>query len=205
MVATIDHPNVCTIYDIGEDPELPYIVMQYVQGETLAERMQRGRLDLTETIGIARQITLALGEAHSRGIVHRDIKPRNIMISSAGVVKVLDFGLAKSFALDAVTEMMVSRGGTGVGNDGVHVARAASRRGTRRAQRHLQPGCRALRDRFRGRSFIARRSASTVTAILTDDPPPLDTPLQPVIARALAKPCRGGTPRLLDCTKPSLR
>jgi serine/threonine protein kinase len=84
-VATIDHPNVCTIYDIGEDAERPYIVMQYIQGETLSERMRRGRLDLAETIGIARQVTLALAEAHSRGVVHRDIKPGNIMISSAGV------------------------------------------------------------------------------------------------------------------------
>ncbi|MGZ8797399.1 MAG: serine/threonine-protein kinase, partial [Thermoanaerobaculia bacterium] len=112
MVATIDHPNVCTIYDIGEDAQRPYIVMQYIQGETLSERMRRGRLDLAETIGIARQITLALAEAHSRGVVHRDIKPGNIMISSAGVVKVLDFGLAKSFAQESsATELMISTPG----------------------------------------------------------------------------------------------
>ncbi|MCU1229879.1 MAG: stkP 2 [Acidobacteria bacterium] len=113
LVATIDHPNVCTIFEIGTDHERPYIVMQYIQGETLSQRMHRGALSLAETIDIARQITSGLAEAHARGIVHRDIKPGNIMISTSGIVKVLDFGLAKSFMREAneATEVIISTPG----------------------------------------------------------------------------------------------
>jgi serine/threonine protein kinase len=91
-VATIEHPNVCTIYEISTEGERPYIVMQYGEGETQADRMRRGRLTLSETIDVACLISAALSEAHNRRIVHRDIKPGNVMLTSSGFVKVLDFG-----------------------------------------------------------------------------------------------------------------
>ena len=93
--ATLDHPNICAIYEVGECEGGRFIVMQYVEGETLAERNRRKSLDLRETLQAAVQVADALGEAHSRGIVHRDIKPQNIMITARGHVKLLDFGLAK--------------------------------------------------------------------------------------------------------------
>src|SRR4029450_5104215 len=82
---------ITTLYDVGTD----YLVMELVEGPTLAERIRQGPLPLDEAIGIARQIADALDYAHERGIVHRDLKPGNVKIRPDGVVKVLDFGLAK--------------------------------------------------------------------------------------------------------------
>ena len=93
--ATLDHPNICAVHEVGEEDGRTYIVMQYVEGETLANRLHRKPLDLGESLDIAVQTADALAEAHSRRIIHRDIKPQNIMITGRGQVKVLDFGLAK--------------------------------------------------------------------------------------------------------------
>jgi serine/threonine protein kinase/tetratricopeptide (TPR) repeat protein len=98
--ATLDHPNICSIYEIGESDGRSFIAMQHVDGETLAARLQREPIPVAEALDIARQIVDALAAAHDRGIVHRDIKPQNIMLDSRGRVKVLDFGLAKMPADD---------------------------------------------------------------------------------------------------------
>ena len=94
-VAALDHPNICTIYEVGEEAGRSFIVMQYIEGETLAERIKRERLELNEALAIAIQVAEALQEAHRHGIIHRDIKPQNLMLTARGQVKVLDFGLAK--------------------------------------------------------------------------------------------------------------
>jgi serine/threonine-protein kinase len=94
--AALDHPHICAVHEVGEESAYSFIVMQYVEGETLAERMKRERLSIRNALDIAVQMADALTEAHSRGIIHRDIKPRNIMITPRGQVKVLDFGLAKT-------------------------------------------------------------------------------------------------------------
>jgi serine/threonine protein kinase len=96
--ATLDHPNICAIHEIGEQDNRSYIAMQYVEGETLSDLIKRGPLGVKEALELAAQIADALSEAHSRGIIHRDIKPANIMITSRRRVKVLDFGLAKLHA-----------------------------------------------------------------------------------------------------------
>jgi serine/threonine protein kinase len=93
--ATLDHPNICAIYEISESDEYSFIVMQYVEGETLAEMLEHGPLDLDQALDIGIQIADALEEAHSHRIIHRDIKPANIIVNEKGVAKVLDFGLAK--------------------------------------------------------------------------------------------------------------
>lgn len=93
--AKLDHPNICAIYDVNEVESLTFIVMQYVEGETLADRMKDKRLSLSTALDVARQAAEALAEAHAHGIVHRDIKPQNIMITPRGLVKILDFGLCK--------------------------------------------------------------------------------------------------------------
>ena len=90
-VAALSHPHICTLYDVGPD----YLVMELVDGETLAERLARGRLPLREALDLAGQIAEALEAAHEKGIIHRDLKPANIQITTGGAVKVLDFGLAK--------------------------------------------------------------------------------------------------------------
>jgi serine/threonine protein kinase/tetratricopeptide (TPR) repeat protein len=93
--ATLDHPNICSIHEVGDEDGTSFIVMQYVEGQTLSERLREKPMSLKESLDIASQIASALEEAHSRGIVHRDIKPQNIIITPRGLVKVLDFGLAK--------------------------------------------------------------------------------------------------------------
>jgi serine/threonine protein kinase len=93
--SALNHPNILIIHDIGENDGVQYIVSEYVQGETLTARIARGKLPIDEAIEIAIQIASALSASHKAGIVHRDVKPDNIMIRRDGTVKVLDFGLAK--------------------------------------------------------------------------------------------------------------
>ena len=93
-VSSLNHPHICTLHDVGEENGTHFLVMEFLDGETLAERMQKGRLALPQALDFAIQIADALDRAHRQGVVHRDLKPGNIMITKAGV-KLLDFGLAK--------------------------------------------------------------------------------------------------------------
>src|SRR5437763_10815428 len=96
-VAQLNHPHIVTVIDAGEDEGTPYIVFEFVDGETLKERIRRcGRLPIPEAIAYAIEIARALGAAHERGIVHRDIKPQNVLIDPEGSAKVTDFGIARS-------------------------------------------------------------------------------------------------------------
>jgi eukaryotic-like serine/threonine-protein kinase len=95
MASQLNHPNIATIHEIGEAAGNPFIVMEYVEGQTVAERLENGPLSLSEIVDIGAHAADALAEAHDCGVVHRDIKSANIMITSRGKVKVLDFGLAK--------------------------------------------------------------------------------------------------------------
>jgi eukaryotic-like serine/threonine-protein kinase len=94
-VVALNHPNILTVYEIGEDHSIHYIASELIEGETLRQRLMRGRMQLSEAIEIAIQVASALAAAHDAGIVHRDIKPENIMLRPDGYVKVLDFGIAK--------------------------------------------------------------------------------------------------------------
>lgn len=100
-LATLDHPRVVRIYSYGETSESPFFVMEYVEGETLAERLTRGRLPFEEAARITRQIIEALAAAHRRGLVHRDIKPSNVLIDAEGQIHVADFGLARQMEKSA--------------------------------------------------------------------------------------------------------
>jgi serine/threonine-protein kinase len=93
-VAALNHPHICTLHDIGNQDGIDFLVMEYLDGETLAQRLQKGALPLDQALTIAIEIADALDKAHRQGIVHRDLKPGNIMLTKAGA-KLLDFGLAK--------------------------------------------------------------------------------------------------------------
>ena len=97
-IAALNHPNVCTLHDVGPN----YLVMELVEGQTLAERLKQGAIPIDEALTIAKQIADALEAAHEKGITHRDLKPGNIILKPDGVVKVLDFGLAKMGGTPAV-------------------------------------------------------------------------------------------------------
>jgi serine/threonine protein kinase len=94
-VVALNHPNILTVYEIGEDHSIHYIASELIEGETLRNRLTRGPMQLSEAVEIAIQVASALAAAHQAGIVHRDIKPENIMLRPDGYVKVLDFGIAK--------------------------------------------------------------------------------------------------------------
>src|SRR5215813_4979803 len=95
-VAALNHPNIAAIYDLEEADGAKYLVLELVEGETLADVLQRGPLSPDETLNIALQICEALEAAHEKGVIHRDLKPANVKITPEGKVKVLDFGLAKA-------------------------------------------------------------------------------------------------------------
>src|SRR5258708_8351020 len=105
MLAALNHPNICAIYGLEEADGIRFLVLEFVDGETLGKRIEGRRaegLGLKDALGIARQIADALEAEHEKGIVHRDLKPANVTITHDGVVKVLDFGLAKPVDTDAV-------------------------------------------------------------------------------------------------------
>src|ERR1700704_4430690 len=114
-ISTLNHPNICTLHDVGPN----YLVMEYIEGETLSKIIERGPLPLDKALGYAIQIVDALAAAHAKGVIHRDLKPGNIIITKNGV-KVLDFGLARLTAermpsasadnIDTVTEPITRAG-----------------------------------------------------------------------------------------------
>ena len=104
-ISSLNHPHICTLYDVGPN----YLVMELVEGETLAARLQKGRLPMPSVLRYAAEIADALAAAHALGIIHRDLKPQNIMITKSGV-KVLDFGLAKSPRDETLTATRVVMG-----------------------------------------------------------------------------------------------
>ena len=97
-IAALDHPFICKLFEIGEDGDTLFLVMEYVAGQTLHHQMREGPLPLPEALRLAGEIAEALQEAHARGFLHRDLKPANIMVTGQGHVKVMDFGLAKRVA-----------------------------------------------------------------------------------------------------------
>ena len=96
--SVLNHPHILTVYEVGEDDGAPYIAMEYVEGETLRQKIKSRALQLKQSLDIAIQIADGLGKAHDAGIIHRDLKPENLMINRDGYAKILDFGLAKLVA-----------------------------------------------------------------------------------------------------------
>ena len=181
-VAALNHPHICTLYDVGTvavegSPDLQYLVMEFLDGETLADRLATGPLSVADALTYATQIASALDRAHSEGIVHRDLKPRNIMLTSSGA-KLLDFGLAKAAASVVDTRSAnassdLTAPGAIVGT--LHYMAPEQLEGAAADARTdvFGFGC-VLYEMLSGRkAFQARSSASLLTAILVSDPPPV--------------------------------
>src|SRR5215468_5060135 len=112
--SALNHPNIRTIYEIDDDHSPPFIVMEYVEGETLADRILRGSFDIAETVRLGVQLASALADAHAHNIVHRDIKPANIILTDRGQAKILDFGIAKRLAADSNVEEQLDLSQAGI-------------------------------------------------------------------------------------------
>ncbi len=106
-ISQLSHPHICALHDVGREGETEYLVMEYLEGETLSDRLAKGALPLDQTLRYGQEIADALDKAHRQGIVHRDLKPANVMLTKSGV-KLLDFGLAKAMAPAAPQSSLTS-------------------------------------------------------------------------------------------------
>jgi serine/threonine protein kinase/Flp pilus assembly protein TadD len=198
LASALDHPNICAIYDIGESEGLFYIVMPFAEGRTLKQVISGRPMEILSALSIAVQVADAITTAHARGIVHRDIKPNNIVVSDQGQVKVLDFGLAKMLASEeeagadldrSVTEIGVPYGTVGYGSP----EQAAGERVDHRTD-IFSLGV-TLYEMVTGRQpFGGRNRIEILNAVINDEPEPVteENPgaplrLQIIIDRALAK------------------
>src|SRR5258705_1485701 len=96
--SALNHPHILTVYEVGEDDGKPYIAMEYIEGQTIRQKIKAKAMQLNEALDVSIQIADGLGKAHELGIIHRDLKPENLMLSKDGYAKILDFGLAKLIA-----------------------------------------------------------------------------------------------------------
>ena len=197
--ARLDHPNICGIYEVGEDDGALFIVMPVVEGETLAARLGRGPLPIADALSIAAQVADALAAAHAEGILHRDIKPANLMINTRAHVRVMDFGLATftEASEDLTTPETVSRltaTGTMMGTPG-YMSPEQVRAERLDARGDLFSLGVVLYEMVAGcRPFDRRTLADGLSAVLTDEAPPLarmrpEAPeeLQRIVGKALRK------------------
>ncbi len=177
--AKLDHPNICAIYEVCEQDQYSFIVMQYIEGETLSSRIQQNSFEVSGALGLAVQVAEALSEAHSHGIIHRDIKPQNIIITARGQVKVLDFGLAK-VARESVltesaakTESLLTEPGAVIGT--VPYMSPEQLKGEPLDSRSdiFSFGCMLYEIVSSRKPFAAESAAATASAILTKEPEPL--------------------------------
>ncbi|MHC4537390.1 MAG: serine/threonine-protein kinase, partial [Planctomycetota bacterium] len=115
LLASLNHPNIAVIHDIIEQDDSGYLVLEYIRGQTLTERIAQKPLKLQEALSIGRQIAEAISAAHEKGVVHRDLKPGNIKITPEGRAKVLDFGLAKATVTEGSSEVTETQPGHIIG------------------------------------------------------------------------------------------
>ncbi len=191
--SALDHPNICTIHEIDETPDgRVFLAMAYYEGETLKERIARGRLDVDDALHVVTHIARAVKAAHDAGIIHRDIKPANVMLTKKGEVKLLDFGIAKSTGQTALT-----RTGTTVGTVAYMAPEQISGQGADERADVWSLGV-VLYEMLAGRPpFSGPNELAVVRAIADTQPPALRTvrpdmpaAIQPIVDKALQKDAR---------------
>jgi eukaryotic-like serine/threonine-protein kinase len=199
-ISRLNHPHICALYDIGEQDGEAFLVMEYVSGETLADRLARGPLPIHEALRYAVQIAEALDVAHKNGVIHRDLKPSNIMLAHAGV-KLLDFGLAKLREPEADRTSEAATMSLGLSEDGLIVGSLPYMAPEQLEGKPVDTRTdvfafgAVLYEMIAGEpAFLGGSKASLIVAILSQDPTPVSTrqPLTPplldrAIRRCLAK------------------
>jgi Tol biopolymer transport system component len=198
-ISQLSHPNICALYDVGSQGGADYLVMECLEGESLADRLMRGPLTVEEVLRYGSQVADALDKAHQRGVIHRDLKPGNIMLTKTGA-KVLDFGLAKqaqvkgssSSALTAMTSPKpLTVEGTIVGTfqymapEQIEGAEADARSDI------FALGCVLYEMATGKRAFAGKTQASVIASILATEPPPLSqaAPMTPPALDRLVRYC----------------
>ncbi|MDX2149177.1 MAG: protein kinase [Bryobacteraceae bacterium] len=199
-ISVLNHPNVCTLFDIGEESGMPFLVMEFLEGESLAARLQQGPLPAPEALHYAAQIADALEAAHRAGIVHRDLKPGNVLLVRAGArlsAKLLDFGLAKIVHPDAAASdasAPLTRAGIVMGTLN-YMAPEQIQGKPLDARADLFAFGALLYEMLTGtKAFRGESQSAVMSAILSADPPPVSalTPISPpevdrLVQRCLAK------------------
>jgi Tol biopolymer transport system component/predicted Ser/Thr protein kinase len=190
-VSALNHPHICALYDVGHQDGTDYLVMEYIEGETLAARLEKGPLPLEQFLVYAVQIADALDKAHRQGVIHRDLKPGNIMLGKAGA-KLLDFGLAKPVAGNASAATLatsplarpLTAEGTIVGTFQYMSPEQLEGKEADARSDVFAFGA-VLYEMVTGRkAFEGKSQASVVAAILEREPPPIAS-LQPMVPPAL--------------------
>jgi Tol biopolymer transport system component len=201
-IAALNHPNICTLHDVGRHEATDYLVLEYLEGQTLADRLKKGALPLDQALTIAIHIADALDKAHRAGIVHRDLKPGNIMLTKSGA-KLLDFGLAKASPAAALSSASalptahspVTAQGTILGTLQYMAPEQVEGRDTDARSDIWALGA-VLYEMVTGvRPFKGETLASVIGAILKDEPPPLSArhplapppPLDQIVRRCISK------------------
>jgi eukaryotic-like serine/threonine-protein kinase len=200
-VAALNHPHICVLHDVGRHEGIDFLVMEYLEGETLGERLARGALPLPHALQFAVQVSDALDKAHRAGIVHRDLKPRNIMLTKAGA-KLLDFGLAKwraplAGSADSVLPTRdLTAQGTLVGTlQYMAPEQIEGKEADSRAD--LWALGLVIYEMVTGRkAFDGKSQASLIAAILEHEPPPMDSvqPLSPPLLNRVVQRCLSKDP-----------
>ncbi len=202
-ISQLSHPHICALYDVGREGETEYLVMELLEGETLAERLVKGPLPLEQTLRYGCEIADALNKAHRQGIVHRDLKPGNVMLTKSGV-KLLDFGLAKAIApvapagsLTALpTQADLTQEGTILGTF-QYMAPEQLEGKEADARTDIFAFGAALYEMATGKkAFSGASHASLISVIMNNDPPPISTikPMTPPALDRMVKTCLAKDP-----------
>src|SRR5262245_45691439 len=202
-ISQLSHLHICALYDVGREGETEYLVMEYLEGETLSERLAKGALPLEQELRYGTEISDALDKAHRQGIVHRDLKPGNMMLTKSGM-KLLDFGLAKAMAPPAekasLTSLPTQQGLTQEGTIlGTFQYMAPEQLEGKEADARTDIFAlgAVLYEMATGKkAFSAASQASLITAIMSSDPAPISTiqPMSPPALDRVVKTCLAKDP-----------